>query len=224
MTLLSRSWRGRFGRWVRRVTAVVLGPVLAAAGAVLPGVPAVAVAAGVTAAAAAASVATASPAHAQSGVPVLVLAQNGEATAPEATLLQAAGYAVTQVTPSVWAGMSTAAFEGYSERSWPRFLARLGEHPVHAGIEITPLNEQGQPVDHIRGTATVAVERDHLTPEWVCFSASVPAIFTGWPGLPQLQDWWAGFVQRQAARLGACAGGMFSAGRIGVAAGNSGHQ
>src|SRR5580698_2421274 len=105
MTLLST---------LRRVTAVALGPVLAAAGAALPALSAVAVAAGVTAAAAAASVATAAPAHAQSGEPVLVLAQNGEATAPETTLLQAAGYAVTQVTPSVWAGMSTAAFEGYA--------------------------------------------------------------------------------------------------------------
>jgi hypothetical protein len=101
---VSGARRRRAASWLRKVTAAVLGTVLAAAGALLPALPAVAVAAGVTAAATAASVATASAAHAQSGQPVLVLAQNGETTAPEATLLQAAGYAVTQVTPSVWAG------------------------------------------------------------------------------------------------------------------------
>src|SRR5580658_909359 len=83
-------------------------------GAVLPAVPAVAVAAGVTAAATAASVATAASAHAQSGQPVLVLVQNGETNAPETALLQAAGYSVTQATPSAWAGLSTAQFEGYA--------------------------------------------------------------------------------------------------------------
>jgi RHS repeat-associated protein len=93
---------------------LALGPVLAASGAMLPAAPAVAVAAGVTAAATAASVATAAPAHAQSGEQVLVLVQNGETNAPEAALLQAAGYSVTEATPSVWAGMSTAAFEGYA--------------------------------------------------------------------------------------------------------------
>ena len=104
----------RITRRVRRVTAASLGPVLVAAGAVLPAAPAAAVAAGAVAAAAAASVATAPPAHAQSGAQVLVLDQNGEATPPEATLLRAAGYAVTQATPSVWAGMSAAQFEGYA--------------------------------------------------------------------------------------------------------------
>jgi RHS repeat-associated protein len=99
---------------LRKVTAAMLGPVLAASAAVLPALPAVAVVAGVTAAATAASVATASPAHAQSSEQVLVLLQNGESTAPEATLLAAAGYSVTTATPSVWSGMSTSQFEGYA--------------------------------------------------------------------------------------------------------------
>ncbi len=105
---------GRLGRQVRRLTATALGPVLAASGAVLPAVPAAAVAAGAVAAATAASVATAAPAKAATGAPVLVLVQNGESSAPEATLLAAAGYSVTPVTPATWAGMSQAQFAQYA--------------------------------------------------------------------------------------------------------------
>jgi RHS repeat-associated protein len=107
----------RVRRAVRRarvVTAALLGPVLGVTGAGLSAVPVAVVAAGTVAAAAAATVATAAAAHAQSGAPVLVLDQNGETTAPEATLLQAAGYTVTQVTPSAWDSMSQAQFEGYA--------------------------------------------------------------------------------------------------------------
>jgi hypothetical protein len=97
---------------------VVLGPVLAAGTFVAPAAPVVAVAAGVAAAATAASVATGvatpTPAHAQSGEQVLVLLQNGETNAPETAVLQAAGYSVTQATPSTWAGMTTAQFETYA--------------------------------------------------------------------------------------------------------------
>src|SRR5580692_4272302 len=50
------------------------------------------------------------PAEAQTSEPVLVLLQNGETTAPETAVLTAAGYTVTQVTPSTWEGMSTTAF------------------------------------------------------------------------------------------------------------------
>ena len=60
---------------------------------------------------AAVSVAKAAPAKA-AGLPVLV--QGGESTAPETTVLQNAGYAVTQVTPSAWAGMSQAQFQSYA--------------------------------------------------------------------------------------------------------------
>jgi RHS repeat-associated protein len=111
--LVSGAWR-RAVRRLRKATAAMLGPVMAASAAALPALPATAVAAGVTAAVTAASVATASPAHAQSGEQVLVLLQNGESSAPEAALLQAAGYSVTTATPSVWAGMSTSQFEGYA--------------------------------------------------------------------------------------------------------------
>ena len=43
-----------------------------------------------------------------------MLLQNGETTAPETTVLQNAGYSVTQATPSTWSGMSTSAFKGYA--------------------------------------------------------------------------------------------------------------
>jgi hypothetical protein len=56
--------------------------------------------------------------------------------------------------------------------------------------------------------------RPDRAPGWVCFSLGAPAVFTGWPDLPQLQDQWAGFVQRQAARIGACAGGMSDDGGV----------
>ncbi len=104
----------RLGHRVRQVTAAALGPVLAASGAVLPAVPAAAVAAGAAAAATAASVATAPPAKAATGASVLVLVQNGESSAPEATLLAAAGYTVTPVTPAAWLGMSSAQFAQYA--------------------------------------------------------------------------------------------------------------
>jgi RHS repeat-associated protein len=104
----------RVTRRIRRVIAGALGPVLVAAGAVVPAAPAAAIAVGTVAAAAAASVVAATPAHAQSGEQVLVLVQNGETNAPETALLQTAGYSVTQATPSVWAGMSAADFEGYA--------------------------------------------------------------------------------------------------------------
>jgi hypothetical protein len=104
----------RFGRRVRRVVAAAMGPVLAVTAAALPAVPPVAIAAGAAAGAVTASVAAAPPAKAATAVPVLVLTQNGETTAPESTVLQAAGYAVTQVTPATWAGMSTSQFAAYA--------------------------------------------------------------------------------------------------------------
>jgi len=100
-----RRWRR-----ARRVLAAGLGPVLVASTSVAP----VAVAAGVAAGVAAAGVAGAPPAKAAAGAPVLVLLQNGETTAPETTVLQNAGYSVTQVTPPVWQGMSASQFEGYA--------------------------------------------------------------------------------------------------------------
>ena len=110
----SRSAGRRLRRRLRRVVAAALGPVLAAGAAVSAVPPAALAAAGGAAAVVAASVATAVPAHAATSEPVLVLLQNGETTAPETTLLQNAGYTVTQATPSVWEGMSASQFEGYA--------------------------------------------------------------------------------------------------------------
>jgi RHS repeat-associated protein len=108
------SGRGLRAR-LRRVIAAVLGAVVAAGTAALPTLPPAAVAAGGAAAAVvAASVAAAVPANAATSPPVLVLLQNGETTAPETTVLQAAGYTVTQATPSVWEGMSASQFEQYA--------------------------------------------------------------------------------------------------------------
>jgi RHS repeat-associated protein len=74
-----------------------------------------AVALTVTVAAAAAVVAgPAQPAEATTSTPVLVLLQNGESTAPETTILQNAGYAVTQATPTQWLAMTKAQFQGYA--------------------------------------------------------------------------------------------------------------
>ncbi|HUY48159.1 MAG TPA: DUF6531 domain-containing protein, partial [Streptosporangiaceae bacterium] len=107
-----RSAVRRAGRRARRGVALAMGPVVV----VLPSIPAVALTATVTAAAAAAVVAAGpvQPAKAATSTPVLVLAQNGETTAPETTILQNAGYAVTQVTPTQWLAMTKAQFQGYA--------------------------------------------------------------------------------------------------------------
>jgi len=98
------------GRLARRLTAGLMGPVLAAGSSLMP----VAVTAGAVAGVAAVAVAKAPAAKAQSGPSVLVLLQNGETTAPETTALQAAGYSVTQQTPEQWAADSTSSFEGFA--------------------------------------------------------------------------------------------------------------
>jgi hypothetical protein len=107
----SRVWRHVRGA-VRGALAAALGPVLTAGGLTLP--PAAVVAAAVTGVAAAATVATAAPALAATTGPVLVLLQNGETTASETTVLQNAGYTVTQATPSTWESMTAAQFETYA--------------------------------------------------------------------------------------------------------------
>src|SRR5271165_7107070 len=98
------------GRLRRRVTAGLMGPVLAAGSSLMP----VAVAAAAVAGVAAVAVAKAAPAKAASGPSVVVLLQNGETTAPETTVLEAAGDSVTQQTPAQWAADSTAYFTGFA--------------------------------------------------------------------------------------------------------------
>jgi RHS repeat-associated protein len=100
-----RAWHRR----TRRAAAGLLGPVLAAS----MSVPAV-VTAGTVAAVAAVAVVKAPPAKAASGLSVAVVLVNGETSAPETAVLQAAGYTVTQVTPATLSAMSQATFQGYA--------------------------------------------------------------------------------------------------------------
>jgi hypothetical protein len=93
----------------------------------------------------------------------------------------------------------------YSEKAWQRFLDRLAEHPFSAAITIVSLDDQGQPD---KDWAYARVVRDVLYPGWATFEFSAPAAHTGWPGSAKVQNQWAGFVRHQAARAGACAGGM----------------
>ena len=106
------AWRiPGLARRGRHLVAAGLGPVLAAGSALTPVVVTAGVAAGVTAAV----VATAAPAKAATTPgPVLVVLVNGESSAPETPLLQAAGYTVTQVTPAALSAMSQSAFTGYA--------------------------------------------------------------------------------------------------------------
>lgn len=94
----------------------------------------------------------------------------------------------------------------YSERSWPRFLGRLDEYPFGAMITVNDLDDGGWPVDGAE--ANVAVARESSAPAWVEFTFAAPAVGSGWPESAGLQDAWAQFVRGQAARIGACAGGM----------------
>jgi RHS repeat-associated protein len=100
----------RSGRRARRLAALVLAPVMAVATSLVPVGAAVVAGAGL----AAVSAVVSAPKAKAATTSVLVLLQNGETTAPEATVLQNAGYSVTQVTPSTWQGMSASAFQAYA--------------------------------------------------------------------------------------------------------------
>jgi RHS repeat-associated protein len=109
--------RRRPGQAARKLTAAGLGPLLAAGGMTLP--PVAAAAAGVAAVAAVAASSVAAAPAAKASTPTgngkaLVLLQNGETTAPETTALQAAGWTVTQATPTQWAADSASTFESYA--------------------------------------------------------------------------------------------------------------
>jgi RHS repeat-associated protein len=89
--------------------------VLTAGGLALP--PAAVAAAVVAGAAAVAAAGVAAAPAANAATPpgkALVLLQNGEATAPETTALQAAGWTVDQATPSQWLADSAATFKSYA--------------------------------------------------------------------------------------------------------------
>jgi RHS repeat-associated protein len=102
--------RGAAGRRLRRLVAAGLAPVLAAGTTAVPVVFTLAAAAGVSAAV----VATAATPAGATAKTALVLLQNGQTTAPETAIATAAGFTVTQVTPTTWRGMTTAQFQAFS--------------------------------------------------------------------------------------------------------------
>jgi len=107
----ARARARRLARAGRRVTACVLGPVVGAGTSLVP----VAVTAGLAVGVTAVSAAVASaPAKAQTSEQILVVLVNGETTAPETALLQAAGYTVVTATASALSSMSKATFESYA--------------------------------------------------------------------------------------------------------------
>jgi RHS repeat-associated protein len=109
------TFRRKPSRGIRSVLAASLGPVLAAGGMALPPAAVTAAAVAGTAAVAAAGVAAAPAAKAATPPgKALVLLQNGEATAPETTALQAAGWSVTQATPAQWLADSASTFKSYA--------------------------------------------------------------------------------------------------------------
>ncbi len=61
-----------------------------------------------------AAVARATPARASTGPSVAVVLVNGESSAPETPVLQAAGFTVTQVTPATLSSMSQSTFQGFA--------------------------------------------------------------------------------------------------------------
>jgi hypothetical protein len=75
-----------------------------------------------------------------------------------------------------------------------------GSYPFAVRVEINELDSRGFPADS--GWASVTVVRDLYEPDWVSLTFSAGAADTGWPGSPQTQDRWAGFVKGQAARAG----------------------
>jgi len=94
---------------VQRAVALLLGPVLAAGTSLVS-----ALTVTVVAGAAVATMATATPAEAGSGPSVAVVLVNGETSAPETSVLQAAGDTVTQVTPAALSSMSQSTFQSYA--------------------------------------------------------------------------------------------------------------
>jgi RHS repeat-associated protein len=108
---VARSPRRRWLARGRRVVALAVSPLVVAGTSLTP---AVVTAGAVAAAVAAVAVAKAPAAHAASGPSVAVVLVNGESSAPETALLQAAGDTVTQITPATLAAMSQATFDSYA--------------------------------------------------------------------------------------------------------------
>lgn len=102
------------------------------------------------------------------------------------------------------------AFNGrevqYSEAAWQRMLAALAEYPFAVRVSLYPLDDRGFQQDG--GWGYVGVERDFHAPTWTSFTFTADAEDGGWPQSEETQHKWAEFVKGQAARIGACAGGM----------------
>lgn len=94
----------------------------------------------------------------------------------------------------------------FSEKSWQRFLSRLGNYPHAVDVMINQLDQCGFPVH--RGYAEMGIRRDFYLPDWYRFTFGAIAADTSWPDSPEAQDRWAELVKRHAAAIGACAGGM----------------
>ncbi len=94
----------------------------------------------------------------------------------------------------------------FSEKSWQRFLSRLGNYPHAVDVMINQLDQRGFPVH--RGSAGMGIRRDFYLPDWYRFTFGAMAADTSWPDSPEAQDRWAELVKRHAAAVGACAGGM----------------
>jgi hypothetical protein len=101
----------------------------------------------------------------------------------------------------------------YSQRSWDRFLDSLSKGPFGVHVRMLPMDSAGFPAwrsTMVRsGVCDIGVRWDRRSPGWVRFSFSALAgPPPDWPESGEMQESWAGFVRRQAARMQACAGGM----------------
>jgi hypothetical protein len=101
----------------------------------------------------------------------------------------------------------------YSQRSWDRFLDGLSKGPFGVRVRMIPMDGAGFPAWRSTmarsGVCDIGVMWDQLSPGWVRFSFSAEAGKPpDWPESGEMQESWAGFVRRQAARMQACAGGM----------------
>jgi hypothetical protein len=94
----------------------------------------------------------------------------------------------------------------FSEKSWQRFLARLGNFPHGVDVTINELDGRGFPVH--RGYTHISIRRDSYLPEWYRFTFGANADDTSWPDVPEVQDRWAALVKRHAGTMSACAGGL----------------
>ncbi|HEX9622957.1 MAG TPA: hypothetical protein VF979_01155, partial [Streptosporangiaceae bacterium] len=130
---------------------------------------------------------------------------------------------LTEVFPGLRAGLRTGQFTGeiavgtgdprigryrkFSESRWQRMLAGFDDSPQTAWLSLELTGADGPEC----AAAHVGVSREDEE-DWVRFTYSASAYVPGggqnWVESPELQDRWAEFAKRQAARIGACTGFM----------------